>query len=87
MDKALYERLNKIDRDMDLVRMAVKFDQVLKPSEVTEIWNDAFLTNVVVPVLEHVKTIYRGMETDFLTKIGDRQQTENKGEQHVVTST
>ncbi len=36
------------------IQYAVDTDTVLLPEIVTEIWSDAFLTNVMVPVLRHI---------------------------------
>ena len=34
---------------------AVKDDKPLTPEQVKRVWNDAFLTNIIVPILEHIK--------------------------------
>ncbi len=38
----------------DAVRYAVETDTVLTPQTIQETWNDAFLTNVMIPVLRHI---------------------------------
>ncbi len=37
-----------------LIENAVKDDETLSPTEVRDTWDDAFLTNVIVPILEHI---------------------------------
>ena len=34
---------------------AVKDDKPLTPEQVKRVWDDAFLTNIIVPILEHIK--------------------------------
>jgi len=34
---------------------AISKDVPLTPEQVKEVWDDAFLTNIIVPILEHIK--------------------------------
>ncbi len=46
-----------------LMYFALLNDKPLTPEQVKKVWDDAFLTNVIVPILEHIKRHDRVMVT------------------------
>lgn len=58
---------------VDAVQWAVHTDTVLTPQSIKETWSDAFLTNVMVPVLRHIA----GVQEAALEELEEEETTKN----------
>lgn len=54
---------------LGIIGVAVNYDIPLTNNDVREMWNGAFLTNVMVPVLEHMKEENRGRQAQILDQV------------------
>lgn len=64
--------MQETDLRMRDIARAVKLDYVMTQEEVTASWRDEFLTNVMVPYLEHIKDEVRDRQIQMLSRISQQ---------------